>query len=292
MHFRWLSILLLALTFGLSSCAEQAAMPGKAFEGTITQIIKVPGLAKLMSGDSGMGGGGALLGAASNVNVKIYAREDRVAYEMAVMGGLLKIKSIINRSTRTLTMLTPDKKAIVIDLKSMDSMRNEIDDSIRGNSGMIDSLADQIPKPTGKKMEINGFEVEEYVSRSNDMDIQMWVTEDPRMQFYEVVQDALLGRQRTGMGGMEEIFAMFQPISKGKIPVQVTAKLNGEVLATSEMTKLEQEELDDSVFEIPAGYEIVKQDASSMQEGSSKSSSQGSVKQDSVKRSITGAPIK
>jgi hypothetical protein len=260
---------LLLLSVILSSCAEQAAMPGRAFEGTITQIIKVPGLANAMGGEAG--GGGAMMAAASNVNMKIYAREDKLAYEMAVMGGLFKIKTIIDRSSRTITMLMPNKQAFVTDLRSMDSMRKIIDDSLNtGNH--LDSLAQNIPKPTGKKMEINGFEVEEYVSKVEGMDVQMWMTSDPRMQFYEIIQDAMLGRQRTGMGGIEEAFAMLMPLSKGKIPVQLTAKLNGEIFATSELTKIEEMELDDEIFAIPAGYKIIKGAPGSMNSSSSSDS--------------------
>jgi hypothetical protein len=275
---------ILLLSMSLASCGEQAAIPGKAFEGTITQIIKVPGVAKAMGGDAGQGG--ALLAAASNVNLKIYAREDKVAYEMAVMGGLFKIKTIIDRATRTITVLTPDKKALVTDLRAMDSMRKILDDTLNAGD-KLDSIAQSIPQPTGKKMEINGFEAEEYVGKINGMDVEMWLTSDPRMQFYEILRDALLGRQRTGMGGVEEIFALMMPLSKGKVPVQFTAKMNGEIFATSEMTELEEMELDDDIFSIPAGYEIVKESHISKGTRTSKDTLSTS---DTAKPFITGKP--
>jgi hypothetical protein len=285
--FLFLPLLLLSLV--LVSCGEQAAMPGKPFEGTITQVIKVPGIAKTMGAEAE--GAGAMMAAASNVNMKIYAREDKLAYEMAVMGGLFKIKTIIDRSNRTITMLMPNKQAFVTDLRSMDSMRRIIDDSINKND-QLDSLAQSLPQPTGKKMEINGFEVEEYTSKVQGMDVQMWMTTDPRMQFYEIIQDAILGRQRTGMGGVEEMFAMIMPLSKGKIPVQVTAKMNGEVFATSELTKIEEMELDDDVFAIPAGYTITKGSPGSMMSRSNNKSDADSLeegsKKDTTETFITG----
>lgn len=264
-------------------------MPGKPFEGTITQVIKVPGLAKAIGGEAD--GAGAMMAAASNVNMKIYAREDKLAYEMAVMGGLFKIKTIIDRSNRTITMLMPNKQAFVTDLRTMDSMRKIIDDSLN-KSNQLDSLAQSIPQPTGKKMEINGFEVEEYTSKVQGMDVQMWMTTDPRMQFYEIIQDAVLGRQRTGLGGVEEMFAMLMPLSKGKVPVQLTAKLNGEVFATSELTKIEEMELDDDIFEIPAGYKITKGSPGSMTTRSETKtdSVQARSKTDTTQTYITGKP--
>jgi hypothetical protein len=135
-------------------------------------------------------------------------------------------------------------------------------------------------------MEINGFEVEEYVSKVEGMDVQMWMTSDPRMQFYEIIQDAMLGRQRTGMGGIEEAFAMLMPLSKGKIPVQLTAKLNGEIFATSELTKIEEMELDDEIFAIPSGYKIIKGSPGSMNSTSSSDSVMDEV--DSVSSDTTG----
>lgn len=283
-------LLLAVLISTLSSCAEQASLPGAAFEGTITQIIKVPGIAKgLGSGDSAMGGGGALLGAASNVNMKIYAREDRVAYEMAMLGGLIKVKSIINRSNRTITTLMPGNTAHVVSLKTMDSVREIIDDSLRSNPKAIDTLAQTLPQPTGRTMEINGFEAEEYVGKMQGMDVQMWMTSDPRMKFYEIVRDAVLGRQRTGMGGVEEIFAMLMPLSSGKIPVKFEAKLDGEIFATSELTEIEEGKLDDSVFEIPKGYKIVNQSPSRPDSGRREADSLN-ILLDSIERDVTGAP--
>ena len=285
---RWLSIPLLILGVFLASCGEQAALPGRAFEGTITQVIKLPGIAKGMAGEGSQGS--ALLAAMSNVNMKIYAREDKVAYEFAAMGGLMKFKTIIDRNTRTITMLTPDKKAIVTDLRQMDSMRRILDDSLN-KSNQLDSLADAIPQPTGKKMEINGFEVEEYVGKMQGMDVQMWLTSDPRMQFYDVIRDAVLGRQRTGLGGLEEFFALLMPLSKGKVPVQFSAKLNGEVFATSELTKLEETAIDDEVFEIPAGYQVIK--GTSESSGSrSISIDTSSAETDTTETFITGKPSK
>lgn len=288
-----ISLSLLFVMLSLASCGEQAALPGKPFEGTITQIIKVPGLAKAMagvdSGSKGMGGN-SFLSAASTANMKIYAREDKLAYELSVMGGLFKIKTIIDRGTRTITMLMPNKQAIVTDMRSMDTMRKIIDDTLN-KSNQLDSLAQSIPVATGRKMEINGFEAEEFVGKMQGMDVQMWVTSDPRMQFYEIIQDAILGRQRTGMGGIEEVFAMLLPLSKGKVPVQFTAKMNGEVFASSELSKIEEGELEDAVFAIPAGYTIVKESASQMSARSSANSKIDSAAiSDSIRKFITGKP--
>lgn len=282
MHYsiKYVALAVLAL-ISLSSCAEQAALPGKAFEGTITQVIKLPGLAKTLGGlDSGSKEDrrtGALLGAASTVSLKIHTREDKLAYEVAAFGGFIKSRFIIDRATRTLTMLTPDKKAYVTDLKAMDTIRERLDDSIRKNQQMVDSIGDALPKPTGRTQEINGFEVEEYVGRMQGMDVEMWLTSDPRMKFYEVLRDAILGKRRTGTGGLEEIFAMIAPLTDGKVPVQFTSKLNGEVFATSELTKIEEEELDDKLFEIPAGYQIVRETPGGIESS-----------HDTAKRSITG----
>src|SRR5688572_23424779 len=114
-------------------------------------------------------------------------------------------------------------------------------------------------------MTINGFETEQYIGSmrgkrpGEELQLDMWITTDPRMQFYEVIRDAFLGKRRTGMGGLEEFFDLLTPVTgKGKIPMKVMATQKGRPYMTSEITEISEEEVPDARFEIPQGYTVVR----------------------------------
>src|SRR5665647_1689833 len=113
----------------LSSCAERSQMPQHAFEGTIVEVIQVPGLANLAAGSSDSGGesnlGSSILGALSNVTITMHVRGDKVASNVAILGGMISMTSIIDRNARTLTMLLPNHTAVVQDLREFDSARRK-----------------------------------------------------------------------------------------------------------------------------------------------------------------------
>jgi hypothetical protein len=273
-------LLLLATSLLLGACAGKTALPAHAFEGTITQTIHLQGLTSMMqdkskgiktdststdtSVDVSRSGLAGMLGAASNVSLKMYVREDKVAYEVSVLGGLFKMRSIIDRGSRTLTLLLPNQQALVTSLKGMDSIDHKLKDSMNAHPEALDSLSAYLPQPTGKKQTIHGFETEEYRGKVNGMDVDMWLTSDPRMKFYDVIRDAFLGRGRTGTGGLERLFAMIAPVSGGKVPIKTEVTSNGQVIMSSEVSEIQEEKIDDAIFQIPENYERVQSDSMMM----------------------------
>jgi hypothetical protein len=256
--------LLLTLSLLLGSCASQRQMPNKPFEGTITQTIHAQGLMDMLArgGDTSNSNstGAGLVGLLANISLKIYVRSDKVAYDIDAAGGLMHMRSIIDRNSRTITTLM-NHEALIANLRSFDSLRPKIDDSLKKNSGLKDSLQNSLPQPTGKHQVINGFEADEYRAKSHGMDIQMWLTDDPRMKFYEVIRDAVLGRNQTGSGGLEELFSIMAPIAGSKVPVKSAISMNGKTMITSELSSIDEGKVDDEIFQIPKDYKIVRSDS-------------------------------
>lgn len=257
--------------FVLGGCSEKAAMPGKSFEGKIVQKVTINGstLKDLMKEDSASGNQQMTAAFLGGMNLKadmtMHVRSDKVAVETSMLGGLVNMRQIIDRNARKMTMIIPMRKeAVVVDLAELDKMRGEIDDSLKRNRSIFDSLAKAMPKPTGKKDEINGFDCEEYVLSSDiegkPVEIEMWVTQDPRLKFYEVVRDAILGKKRTGEGGLEQLMAAFEPFAgKGQVAVKMVLRMNGKDFLSSEMTEMSEEKTEDKYFEIPKGYTVKEQ---------------------------------
>jgi len=261
------SILFIAGILFLSSCSERASMPGRAFEGKIVQQISVDasalGSAEERNDTTFTAPAPSKklpLGFNANATITMYVRGDKVASEMSLLGGFvpLPVRTIIDRNARTMTMLV-NKHAYVTNLRSMDSMRSKIDDTLNEHPDILDSLNKFIPKPTGMKKTINGLECEEYIGIFKGMNIDMWITQDPRLKFYDVLEDAFLGKNRTGMGGMEQMMMLLKPISgEGKVPVTMTMSKDGKTFIKSELKEMSEEKLSDDLFEVPKDYEVIK----------------------------------
>lgn len=270
-----LRIILIVFTAAavLSSCSEKAAVPGRAFEGKIIQKITINGgaIAAMAHEENDSADGAeqvssALRSISLKADLIMYVKPDKLSYEVSMLGGLVSIRTIIDPLERSLIMLSPDKKAYKADLRSLDSAM-QADPEEAGD--MLDSLLRIVPKPTGKKDEINGFDCEQYVMHIDDakrpMDIDMWITSDSRLKFYDVIRNAVLGRRNPGSGPMAQVFAAFRPVAgPGKVPVKMTIRSAGVDLLKSELTEMIEEKLDDKLFVIPEGYRIVEQSADSV----------------------------
>ncbi len=240
-------------------------MPAKPFEGTITEAIQVPGIGAIMSGtlDSSAGTAQSLSGmgaALANLGLKIYVRENKVAYDMSMLGGLITMHSIIDRDARTMTMLLPNHTAMVMNLRTLDSASHRIDDSLRTHASVFDSLEAVLPRPTGRQETIHGLDAEEYYAKKGAVETDMWLSSDEKLRAFDVVRDAFLGRGTEGTSGLDEIFGMIRPIA-GKIPVKFETKVNGKTFFKGELTNITEGKLDDALFEIPSGYQVVNGDS-------------------------------
>lgn len=197
----------------LASCAERSQMPAHGYEGTITEVIHMPGIGKLMnyesslskhdstsgdtnnaandgssenersSGDDGSSSmSAAAMGALTNVGLKMYVRENVVAYDISMLGGLITMHSIIDGNARTMTMLMPNHTAMVMDLRALDSSRGKIDDSLRAHNGFLDSLQAMLPQPTGKTQTIHGLQTEEYLATKGPIESDLWLSDDVKAE--------------------------------------------------------------------------------------------------------------
>jgi hypothetical protein len=252
----------------LASCAERSQMPASAFEGTITEVIQMPGIGTMMSGSGDSSGhaaeGLSAMGAFANLSLKMYVRENKVAYDMSMLGGLITMHSIIDRDARTMTVLLPNHTAMVMDLRSLDSSRRQMDDSLQAHLGILDSLEGILPLPTGRLETIHGLDAEEYHGEHGSVETEMWLSANEKLKAFDVVRDAFLGRgsedRSATEGGLDQVFGMIRPIA-GKIPVKFETTMNGKTLIKGELTDITEEKLDDALFEIPKDYSIVNGDS-------------------------------
>jgi hypothetical protein len=264
-------LLLLPLLFVIS-CSERSQIPNKAFEGKIVQKITLGGgLSELKNPEKTITAPPEPVAATGpSISVTMYTKGDKVAYDVPIPIVGVPLHFIVDRNSRTLTALVPNKVAYVSDLRTMDKTRSKIDDSLAEHHGFIDSLEAHLPKPTGHKKTINGLAAEEYKTSISGTDITLWLTQDSRLKFYDVIRDAFLGKQQTGLGGLEEVFAVLGEVAgDGKVPVSVEVVSNGRVLLKSELTEMSEETVDDAVFEVPKDYTIQKGGLKGQKEGTS-----------------------
>jgi hypothetical protein len=263
-------LLLLPVVFVIS-CSERSQIPNKGFEGKIVQKITLGGgLSALKDPPKTITAPPEPVPATGpSVSVTMYTKGDKVAYDIPIpiVGDL---HFIVDRNSRTLTALVPNKVAYVSDLRTMDKTRATIDDSLAGHHAFIDSLQAHMPKPTGQKKTINGLAAEEYKTSISGTDITLWLTQDSRLKFYDVIRDAFLGKVQTGLGGLEEVFAIIGEVAgEGKVPVSMEVVSNGRVLVKSELSEMSEETVDDAVFEVPKDYTIQKTGLEGQKKGAS-----------------------
>ncbi|MEI8133507.1 MAG: DUF4412 domain-containing protein [bacterium] len=247
--------------FVLISCQDKTTMPGRGFEGKIVQEITIDASAMANHhGDDSASAKPAPSVSLPNIltTLTMQIKGEKIAYDMSLMGGFLNFRAIIDANERTMTTLM-NKHAYVMNFKSLDSIEHKIDDSINHHPEVMDSLEKFIPKPTGMKKTILGLECEEYIGTMMGMTADLWVTEDTRLKFYNVMQDALLGKHRTGTGGLEQILSLYKSISgNGKMPVLTTLTKDGKTVMKSELKSMSSEKISDETFQIPKDFEVVK----------------------------------
>jgi hypothetical protein len=139
--------------------------------------------------------------------------------------------------------------ALMHDLKMVMEVPAAIFDAIKkaGASAKEDSKLDL--KPTGKKQTINGFACEEYAGKLKKMNVTFWVTNEIENQ--KEILDQLSKLQGDG-----DPFK--GALADGKdfpgVPIRTIFKTNELGTTTMTITSIKNEEVPDSVFEIPADY--------------------------------------
>jgi len=205
----------------------------QAFEGVVYWEMSIP-----MLGDQ-------------KIPVTINIKGDKTVSIMDVpMQGSMKMYT--DRATRKMTMVQEaQKQGMEMDLAKMDEMKKMSQDS-------------SIPKLTGKKDKIKGYNAEEYSTTADGgIEVDLWLSK-------EMPKEIAAGINSSNESSMQSQFnssknAAFTALfKKGYAPLRTVVKKDGDVQMTMEFTKVESKKLNDSLFVIASDITIQKMDPSMM----------------------------
>ncbi len=195
------------------------------FEGVITMQMIVPQLGP------------------DKVPMVITSKGDKSVMEMTIpqQGTMM---TYTNRTTQKMVMvMAAMKMGFEIDLK-----KAELTAAANPNQA--------IPKATGQKKTINGFNCELYtLSPKDGSEVDMWLTGDLPKALSSAVGGAISGMNKVNSGGGSSK-AFEEILSKGLVPIEFDAKNAGQVMATIQFVKYEQKPIDDSYFVVPSDINV------------------------------------
>ncbi len=161
-----------------------------------------------------------------------------------------QITTIIDAKSGDLTTLLNDKKAVM----RISGERAKAMAEMAKAFAKEEAPEQALPKPTGRKETINGYETEEYVSESSKYHASYWVAKS--YPDYQVIlkQMSLLknGAFASVTKGLPDFHAL------PGLPLRTKVKVSGQGEITSTIASVSLSPLEASQFSVPAGYSEVK----------------------------------
>ena len=196
------------------------------FEGVITMQMIVPQLG------------------ADKVPMVITSKAEKSVMEMTIPNqGTMMMYT--NRATQKMVMVMAAMK-----------MGYEIDLKKAEQAAAASNANPSIPKATGQKKTINGFNCELYTMSPKDgSEVEMWLTGDLPKSLSSAVGGAISGMNKMNAGGNSSK-AFEEILSKGLVPIEFDAKTAGQVVATIQFVKYEQKPIADSYFVVPSDISV------------------------------------
>jgi len=205
----------------------------QTFEGVVTWEMSIP-----MLGDQ-------------KIPVTISIKGDKTVSVMDVpMQGSMKMYS--DRASKKMTIVQEaQKQGMEMDMAKMEEMKKNLPDT-------------SIPKPTGKKDKIKGYNAEEYSTTTDGgIEVDLWLSKDMPKEVAAGINSSNESNMQTQLNSSKN--TVFKELfKKGYAPLRTVVKKDGDVQMTMEFTKVESKKLNDSLFVIASDITIQKMDPSMM----------------------------
>ncbi len=161
-----------------------------------------------------------------------------------------QVTTIIDAKSGDLTTLLNDKKTVMRISGERAKAMAEM-----AKSFVKEEAPDQaLPKPTGRKETINGYETEEYVSDSPKYHASYWVAKT--YPNYESILQQMAILQRGAFAGITKGLPDYHALPG--LPLRTKIKTPGQAEITSNIESVSLDPIPASEFAIPAGYSEMK----------------------------------
>lgn len=184
----------------------------------------------------------------SNTTTDETGAEQHYAMTMWIKGSMAKITNTATPTTPASTMIYRSDLRVIRILNDENKTYFEIP---QGKSKDEDSGEGGKPaaiKKTGKTKKILGYRCDQYVMREEDMETEIWGTKDLRGLSSALAK--ALGEERAGQGEAwnDELTRL------GIYPILANTRIEGKVVESQEVVRIEKRSLPDDLFSLPAGY--------------------------------------
>ena len=184
----------------------------------------------------------------SNTTTDETGAEQHYTMIMWIKGTMAKITNTATPTTPASTMIYRSDLRVIRILNDENKTYFEIP---QGKSKDEDSGEGGKPaaiRKTGKTKKILGYRCDQYLMREEDMETEIWGTKDLRGLSSALAK--ALGEERAGQGEAwnDELTRL------GIYPILANTRIEGKVVESQEVVRIEKRSLPDDLFSLPAGY--------------------------------------
>lgn len=177
-------------------------------------------------------------GAAQRFTMRLWVKKEMVRIEMSAIGSTPAYTILYRLDVGRVVMLNDQEKTFFEIAQGDGSQRGE---------GGIERPATPTVKRTGKTKKILGYSSDQLLIRNGEVVTEYWATKS-LSTLASALSRATGTESQAGPGGSDELARM------GYFPLVAVTKLEGKILESSEVTRLEVKNVPQEVFEIPEGY--------------------------------------
>jgi hypothetical protein len=178
------------------------------------------------------------LGALQQFTMTIWVREGRVRISMSAFGSDPGTTILYYRD-RGLTLMLDDQERTYFEIRQSSKSPGD---------QRLEAPSQSNIRRTGKARKILGYPCDQLIARDGDAQTEYWATKG-LSSLAETIASALGGDgNEAGAGVKDELAAM------GYFPLIARTKLEGNIIESTEVTKIQKHRFADSLFELPAGY--------------------------------------
>lgn len=169
---------------------------------------------------------------------------------MSIKKDRIRIETSPAGTTPGTVMIYRSDRKVVWMLNEEDKTYFEVLHETRVQGGQPPSMPDPGDKPvvrrTGKSRKILGYSSEQIIVKRYDQETELWATKG--LGGLSATISQVLGQDESGSGWMDEVTAL------GLFPLIASTKIDGKVVESQEITRIEAKSLAEDLFELPSGF--------------------------------------
>lgn len=187
-----------------------------------------------------------------NMTTDELGRPQEFVMSMWIKKGMVRIETK-GASTPTSTMIyrTDLKKIWMLNVDEK-SYFEILQDEKEGEALSSTPRVEYSVKRTGKKRTIAGYECEQFIIRRETEETELWGTKKLG-HLVSTLSSALGGDQMNSAEG-----AVAEVMKRGIYPLRSATRVNGQLIESQEVTRIEAKTLDTSLFALPADFKKMK----------------------------------